>query len=70
MSTRIRRFPQLDNTWRLVERGTQDGPNMPEEIAGVDCYIFQRAGGDKPTDRYTLWFFPVEKFWGTKENPR
>jgi hypothetical protein len=60
MATRY--FPQLDDTWRLVQRGVPQGANFGF-CEGRDCYVFQRAGGEKPTDKFTTHVIPVEWFW-------
>jgi hypothetical protein len=51
---------QLDDTWRLVQRGYPQGINP--NIDGRDCYVFQRAGGE-PGAAFTTHVIPVKKFW-------
>lgn len=57
-----------DATWRIIGRGVWRGMDLdmphPE---GRDCYLFQRAGGDKPTDIWTLYYMPVDTFWGCQD---
>lgn len=53
---------QLDATWRLLDRKVSTF--LHPDVDGEDCYVFRRAGGDKPTDLYTVHIIPVEAFWG------
>jgi hypothetical protein len=54
-------FPQLDGTWRFVERDVPQG--IDAAVDGQDCYVFQRAGGDRPTDKFSTYVMPVARFW-------
>lgn len=53
--------PKLDSTWRLVQRGQPQG--IDPSVDGKDCYVFQRAGGERPTDKFSTRVIPVERFW-------
>lgn len=53
-----------DDTWRLVWRDAPQG--VGPEVDGKDCYAFQRAGGERPTDVWTMQIITVESFWGKR----
>jgi len=51
-----RRWQQPDSTWRVMDR-------CPAPDSGTDCYVFYRAGGERPTDIWTIRYVPVAGFW-------
>lgn len=57
-----RYFPSLDDTWRLVQVGVPEG--IGPTVDGEVCYVFQRKGGDRPTDVFSTHVVPIATFWG------